>query len=143
MRCGRNILGNQYGLHLRFCYDTFHVELKFVKRPESCEALSVQMLFTVTYARYSTVGCVLFRLGRPPHLIMRIMDCVLILFQRHLDSVTQDPEKDSVKPSWGEALKMMTEGGFLNNLQNFNKDSINDEVCQARHLASMRLALTV
>ena len=70
----------------------------------------------------------LFRLGRPPHLIQRIMDCVLILFQRRLDVVTQDPEKAAVKPSWQESLKMMTEAGFLNNLQNFNKDSINDEV---------------
>ena len=56
------------------------------------------------------------------------MDCVLILFQRRLDLVTQDPEKMAVKPSWQESLKMMTEAGFLNNLQNFNKDSINDEV---------------
>ena len=62
------------------------------------------------------------RLGRPPHLIQRIMDCVLILFQRRLDLVTQDPEKAAVKPSWGESLKMMTETAFLNNLQNFNKD---------------------
>lgn len=46
------------------------------------------------------------KLGKPPHLIMRIMDCVLILFQRKLDAVTPDPEKVSVKPSWGESLKV-------------------------------------
>ncbi|XP_076818600.1 dynein axonemal heavy chain 5-like isoform X2 [Clavelina lepadiformis] len=69
------------------------------------------------------------RLGHPPNLIMRIMDCVLILFQRRLDSVSADSERPNIiKPSWGEALKMMTESGFLTKLQNFNKDSINDEV---------------
>uniref|UniRef100_H2YDV6 Dynein heavy chain coiled coil stalk domain-containing protein n=1 Tax=Ciona savignyi TaxID=51511 RepID=H2YDV6_CIOSA len=70
-------------------------------------------------------------LAHPPHLIQRIMDCVLILFQRRLDSVSQDPEKPvHIRPSWSESLKMMTESGFLNNLQNFNKDSINDEVVE-------------
>jgi len=45
------------------------------------------------------------KLAKPPHLIMRIMDCVLILFQRPVDKVQQDPEKPTVKPSWSEALK--------------------------------------
>nr|XP_018671052.1 dynein heavy chain 5, axonemal isoform X3 [Ciona intestinalis] len=71
------------------------------------------------------------RLAHPPHLIQRIMDCVLILFQRRLDTVTPDPEKSTfIRPSWSESMKMMTESGFLNNLQNFNKDSINDEVVE-------------
>ncbi|XP_039248303.2 dynein axonemal heavy chain 5-like isoform X1 [Styela clava] len=85
-----------------------------------------EALKTITQADIATVR----RLGRPPHLIMRIMDCVLILFQRRLDSVTQDPEKPTIKPSWSEAMKMMTETGFLNNLQQFNKDSITDEVVE-------------
>lgn len=46
------------------------------------------------------------KLAKPPHLIMRIMDCCLILFQKQLDPVTMDPEKPCCKPSWGESLKV-------------------------------------
>jgi dynein heavy chain len=46
------------------------------------------------------------KLGRPPHLIMRIMDCVLILFQKRLHLTFPDPACLSPKPSWPEALKV-------------------------------------
>ena len=46
------------------------------------------------------------KLGKPPHLIMRIMDCVLILFQKRVNQVEQDPERPCVKPSWSEALRV-------------------------------------
>ena len=61
------------------------------------------------------------KLAKPPHLIMRIMDCVLILFQKRVDPVTMDPERPCVKPSWSEALKLMSGGGFLPGLMNFPK----------------------
>lgn len=46
------------------------------------------------------------RLANPPHLIMRIMDCVLVLFRKKLDTVVYDPERNCAKPSWGESLKV-------------------------------------
>ena len=52
---------------------------------------------------------------------MRIMDCVLLLFQKRVDPVQMDPERPCVKPSWGEALKLMSGGGFLNGLLTFPK----------------------
>nr|XP_039256499.1 dynein heavy chain 5, axonemal-like [Styela clava] len=71
------------------------------------------------------------KLGKPPHLIMRIMDVVLILMQRRVNPCEQDPERPtSNKPSWGEALKLMNNSGFLGMLLNFPKDSINGETVE-------------
>lgn len=70
------------------------------------------------------------KLTKPPHLIMRIMDCCLLLFQRKLDSVSIDPERLCVKPSWGEAGKLMSGAGFLTSLQQFQKDKINEELVE-------------
>uniref|UniRef100_A0A8C5X2W6 Dynein axonemal heavy chain 5 n=1 Tax=Malurus cyaneus samueli TaxID=2593467 RepID=A0A8C5X2W6_9PASS len=70
------------------------------------------------------------KLGKPPHLIMRIMDCVLLLFQRKIDSVTLDQERPGVKPSWTEAQKLMNNSGFLSMLLTFQKDSITEETVE-------------
>jgi len=76
------------------------------------------MLFqTIKPADIATVR----KLGKPPHLIMRIMDCVLLLFQKRVNPVEQDPERPCVKPSWSEALKLMNNSGFLGSLLNFSK----------------------
>ena len=37
---------------------------------------------------------------------MRIMDCVLILFRKKVDPVVFDAERNCVKPSWSESLKV-------------------------------------
>ncbi|RMC15722.1 hypothetical protein DUI87_07925 [Hirundo rustica rustica] len=70
------------------------------------------------------------KLGKPPHLIMRIMDCVLLLFQRKIESVTVDHEHLGVKPSWTEAQKLMNNSGFLSMLLTFQKDSITEETVE-------------
>ncbi|KAF8767992.1 Dynein gamma chain like protein [Argiope bruennichi] len=70
------------------------------------------------------------KLPKPPHLIMRIMDCVLILFQEPMKPVIPDPERPCPTPSWEMSLKVMSSGAFLGNLQAFPKDNINDEMVE-------------
>ncbi len=76
------------------------------------------------------------KLGKPPHLIMRIMDCVLLLFQRKVEPVTQDPDRPCPKPSWSEALKLMSASNFLSGLLTFPKVTrgpfLTQSTCNAR-----------
>ena len=76
-----------------------------------------QALLTIKPAHISTIR----KLGKPPHLIMRIMDCVVLLFQRGINKLEIDPEKPSPKPSWSESLKLMNNSSFLSWLMNFSK----------------------
>ncbi|XP_071824188.1 dynein axonemal heavy chain 5-like [Apostichopus japonicus] len=83
-------------------------------------------LNTIKPAHISTVR----KLGKPPHLIMRIMDSVLLLFQTRIKPVELDPERPCIKPSWSDSLKMMGGSGFLQGLLTFNKDTINGETVE-------------
>ncbi|GIY16074.1 dynein heavy chain 8, axonemal [Caerostris darwini] len=70
------------------------------------------------------------KLPKPPHLIMRIMDCVLILFQEPMKPTVPDPERACPTPSWEMSLKVMSSGQFLNSLFSFPKDNINGEMVE-------------
>ena len=62
-----------------------------------------EALNTIKPAHIATVK----KLGKPPHLIMRVMDATLILFRSKLSPMCEDPTVPCPKPSWGEALKVM------------------------------------
>ncbi|EDO32004.1 predicted protein [Nematostella vectensis] len=83
-------------------------------------------LQTIKAADISTVR----KLAKPPHLIMRIMDCVLLLFRRSISNVVPDFDRGCPTPSWGEAQKLMSSSGFLQALMNFQKDTINEETVE-------------
>ena len=85
-----------------------------------------EALNTIKPAHIATVR----KLGKPPHLIMRVMDATLLLFRSKLTSINMDPTVPCPKPSWGEALKIMAGADFLSRLVNFPKDSINDEIVE-------------
>ena len=94
-------------------------------RPALEEAAAA--LDTIKPAHISTVR----KLATPPHLITRIMDCVLILFQKRLEAPSIDPTgRNCLKPSWSESLKLMSSSTFLQGLMNFPKDSINEETVE-------------
>ncbi|KAL8578359.1 Dynein heavy chain 2, axonemal [Nucella lapillus] len=52
--------------------------------------------------------------GRPPPLVERVMNAVMILRQS--------------EPTWAEAKKQLGDSNFLNQLMNFDKDNISDKV---------------
>ena len=84
-------------------------------------------LSTIKAADIATVR----KLGKPPHLIMRIMDGCLLLFQKPVVKVTMDPDRPGFfNASWPEALRLMGDSKFLSSLLNFPKDTINDEVVE-------------
>ena len=85
-----------------------------------------EALNTIKPANIATVR----KLGRPPHLIMRVMDCTMILFRSKLPPLSADPTVPCPKPSWSDALKVMSSSTFLSQLLNFPKDTINDEMVE-------------
>ncbi|BFZ18283.1 hypothetical protein BsWGS_21321 [Bradybaena similaris] len=83
-------------------------------------------LQTIKASDISTVK----KLGKPPHLITRIMDCCLFLFRKKVDPLEPDPERPCPKPSWQEAMKLMGQMSFLQQLQDFPKDTITGETVE-------------
>ncbi|KAG5675719.1 hypothetical protein PVAND_005600 [Polypedilum vanderplanki] len=67
------------------------------------------------------------RLGKPPYLITVIMDCVLILCKLRLDPVKMDFEKNFLKMSWNESIKLMSDVNFLKKVRDFERDTIDAE----------------
>ena len=126
------------------------VKAKVMKTKEACEKMVVEIaeekrvaeekleaarpaleeaeeaLNTVKPANIATVR----KLGRPPHLIMRVMDAVLILFRKKLLKHEPDPTVPSPLPSWQESLKVMSGTTFLTSLLQYPKDTINDEMVE-------------
>eukprot|EP00698_Gefionella_okellyi_P018829 TRINITY_DN568_c0_g1_i2.p1 TRINITY_DN568_c0_g1~~TRINITY_DN568_c0_g1_i2.p1 ORF type:complete len:4478 (+),score=1217.70 TRINITY_DN568_c0_g1_i2:54-13487(+) len=91
-----------------------------------------------------TVGDIaaLKKMAKPPNLIKRILDGVLILNFQDVVKVSEDPEvprtdkalnlaqRKLLLPSWGQSVRMMTNTSFLSDLLNFPKDSVTDETCE-------------
>ena len=71
-------------------------------------------------------------LRNPPDVIKRIMDCVLILRHMRVGRTSWQEVKGLMvlEASYPEALKMMNDMGFLQNLLTFPKEEINDETVE-------------
>ncbi|KAF6775711.1 hypothetical protein AHF37_04900 [Paragonimus kellicotti] len=68
------------------------------------------------------------KLQKPPHLIMRIMDCVLIMFNYRLESVKPDHERATFASSWNESLRMIMNQNFLSSLMHYPRHYMNEEI---------------
>jgi dynein heavy chain len=102
----------------------FKFNLTHSAKPALAEA--VNALNSIQPAHIATVR----KLAKPPHLIMRIMDGVLLLQKRKMEPTQQDPEKPCAKPSWPDSMKLMSSPTFLNSLMEFGKDEINEETVE-------------
>ncbi|KAF8561859.1 hypothetical protein P879_08626, partial [Paragonimus westermani] len=70
----------------------------------------------------------LCKLQKPPNLTMRIMDCVLIMFNYRLESVRPDHGRATFAPSWNESLRMMVDQNFLSSLKHYPRYRMNEEI---------------
>merc|ERR1712155_251056 len=91
------------------------IEVERLEAEEKLEAArpaleeAEEALNTIKPANIATVR----KLGKPPHLIMRVMDATMILFQTKLPFITPDPTVPCPKPSWDSALRVMSSATFL------------------------------
>eukprot|EP00658_Telonema_sp_P-2_P071097 TRINITY_DN60414_c0_g1_i1.p1 TRINITY_DN60414_c0_g1~~TRINITY_DN60414_c0_g1_i1.p1 ORF type:complete len:472 (-),score=207.64 TRINITY_DN60414_c0_g1_i1:61-1476(-) len=75
-------------------------------------------------------------LKNPPNIIKRIFDGVLILRRDPINPIKKDPEfktkggADTVLASYDISYKVMGQPKFLDELQNFNTDTITEETCE-------------
>ena len=74
-------------------------------------------------------------LKKPPDLIARILDAVLVLRQYPMSKISWHDVKGlqviNALENWSaQSMKMMGESGFLGSLMNFPKEAINDETCE-------------
>ncbi|XP_017775151.1 PREDICTED: dynein heavy chain 8, axonemal [Nicrophorus vespilloides] len=95
-----------------------------LKAAEPALEAAEQALKTIKAADIATVR----KLGKPPFLIMVIMDAVLLYFKRRLEPTQYDAEKKFLVTSWSESLKVMADTKFLSKLQDYPKDTINSEM---------------
>lgn len=103
--------------------DQQEAEVKLEAAKPALEAAEAALL-TIKASDITTVR----KLGKPPYLIMIIMDAVCLYFKRKVEPVTVDPEKKFFNMSWGESLKVMSDTKFLYKLQEYPKDTINPEM---------------
>ena len=90
-------------IHLWFFRIVLSLQGFFLKFHTLIKVGSVE---SIHWCWYVLIAATVRKLGRPPPLIMRIMDCVLILFQRKLQPIVYDAPVNSNKPSWSESLKV-------------------------------------
>ena len=72
------------------------------------------------------------KMGKPPNLVKRVLDTVLLLKTKPVLKVEYEGDKNgsTLAPSWDNSIKMMGENGFLATLMSFEKDGITDETCE-------------
>ena len=70
------------------------------------------------------------KLRKPPNLIQRIMDCVLLLQRGKVVRASFLAETGGLTPSWEDAVRAMGQSNFLVSLMEFDKDVINEEDCE-------------
>ncbi|TPP62553.1 Dynein heavy chain 5 [Fasciola gigantica] len=68
------------------------------------------------------------KLQKPPHLIMRVMDCVLLMFYARMEPVRVDHDRGALHCSWNEALRMIHNPSFLTVLLHYPKHRMNEEL---------------
>ncbi|XP_030752815.1 dynein heavy chain 8, axonemal [Sitophilus oryzae] len=103
--------------------DQKEAEQKLLAAKPALDAAEAALL-TIKAADIATVR----KLGKPPYLILLIMDAVLIYFKKRIEPTKPDFEKNFLLPSWTDSLKVMADTNFLKNLQNYPKDTINAEI---------------